>query len=130
MESKLRPDKSDKELRKLALDIADDKVFIDWYLKHDDDSNLEKYGHYLTMVFMPLALGAFKDWNREDLKELGMIYEYLTEAGPRSINGYPSFMSLQYLKREEASRVHEYIIGITKQRNNFINEGSEWKNSQ
>jgi hypothetical protein len=42
--------------------------------------------------------------DKEQLKELqkldiGMFYEYMDKAGPRSINGMPCFFSVQYLNR-------------------------------
>jgi hypothetical protein len=55
----------------------------------------------LGMIFMTL-----KFMDHEELKKLQeekplLIYEYLSEAGPRSINGYPNFFSFKYLIQEE-----------------------------
>ena len=34
-------------------------------------------------------------------RDLGVVYERLSQAGPRAINGYPMFMSLRLLHRED-----------------------------
>jgi len=43
------------------------------------------------MIFMSLALGALADMTEEAINDIGLIYEYWDQAGPRSINGYPIF---------------------------------------
>lgn len=40
----------------------------------------------IPSIFMPLFCYNFSE---KELKEIGIIYEYLHTAGPRSINGYP-----------------------------------------
>ena len=34
-------------------------------------------------------------------RDLGVVYEHMSEAGPRAINGYPMFMSLRLMHRED-----------------------------
>lgn len=48
----------------------------------------------LAMVFMPLALGGLAGW---DLEKIGLVFEEISKAGPRSINGRPCFFSCQFL---------------------------------
>ncbi len=58
----------------------------------------------LTMVFMPLILGA------KVPKDTGCIWEYLKDASPRSVNGYPSFFSCHFMNKEDWARAHKGIV--------------------
>jgi hypothetical protein len=59
------------------------------------------------MVFMPIALGAFSEYSEEARKDIGMVYEYLDKAGPRSINGYPIFFSFRVVNVKDRLLVWE-----------------------
>lgn len=41
---------------------------------------------------------------------LGVIYEYIREAGPRGINGLPCFFSFRMLNQEDWARAHKAIM--------------------
>ncbi len=84
--------KEDSELKQIAMDLCDGKIFCDLHLS-DRKSNL-------PLVFLPIAFGAFKD--EEDVKNIGLVYEYLSEAGPRGINGFPNFTSMRVLNIRDA----------------------------
>lgn len=49
-----------------------------------------------------------KYYNEQRVPSIGLIYEYLSEAGPLSINGGPVFMSVRMLNKDDASKVFEY----------------------
>lgn len=55
----------------------------------------------LTMVFMPLALGALSQWEEEEVEKIGILWEYLDQAGPRAVNGCPIFFSMYMMHRED-----------------------------
>lgn len=57
---------------------------------------------------MKLYKEEFEYYEKEYLPQIGMIYEYNTAAGPTSINGYPCFMSLRILNKEDNFKVWEY----------------------
>ena len=61
------------------------------------------------MVFMPVILGAFADMSKEDIDNIGLIYEYMDKAGPRSINGMPIFMTCRTIKKTESDKMFEYF---------------------
>lgn len=42
------------------------------------------------------------------LKSIGMVYEYLDKASPRSINFGPSFMSIKLLNIEDSKKVWDF----------------------
>jgi hypothetical protein len=58
----------------------------------------------VSMVFMPLAFGALKDMTEDAIRHIGLIWEYLDQAGPRSINGYPIFSSLRFMHKDDWAR--------------------------
>lgn len=63
----------------------------------------------LPMVFMPVAFGCFEGWERSDFEKLGVIFEYVEKAGPRSINGLPVFFSLQLMHIADWTRCADAI---------------------
>jgi hypothetical protein len=85
------PAMTEDELKTLARDMAMEKVFTSNHVP-DHDARM------LGMIFMPLALGGLGGRNPE---EIGMIYEYLDRAGPRSINGYPCFFSFRMVRADQ-----------------------------
>jgi hypothetical protein len=93
---------SEEELKKLAQEIVDGKVFTDRDLRKADQAG----GFMLTMVFMPLALmenpAAF-------VADAGLLYEYWDQAGPRSINGYPMFFSVRKIIRKDMPALEHYV---------------------
>jgi hypothetical protein len=58
----------------------------------------------VCMVFMPLMLGA------KVPEDVGCIWEYMKDAVPRSINGYPSFFSCHFMNKEDWARAHKAIV--------------------
>ena len=103
--------KTDEEVRELALALFKGEIFTSAHLRNQSD---------VTMVFMPIALGCFSpqgDNNAEKfidevnsrpvIEDIAVVYEYMSKAGPRSINGYPCFTSLSFLNKEDWKRVLE-----------------------
>lgn len=89
-----------QELKQLALDTADGKVFTDRHLSKNQYD-------LLPNIFMPL-LFLNEELKAKLEKECVLVYEYLEKAGPRSINGYPMFMSFRYLTQEELELFANY----------------------
>jgi hypothetical protein len=95
-------------LRALALDIVEGKVFGSWAVRNPNTD--------LTLVFMVLLF-----CKKEDFPEdIGAIYEYMNLAGPRAINGMPMFTSCRFLTQAEYKEVCEYIQEIKKIRQSFL----------
>jgi hypothetical protein len=91
--------KTDAELRQIAMDIYHGHIFTDRSIRNKDDLNL------LSMIFMPLALMGKEGADQMIERKVSMVYEYLDRAGPRSVNGYPTFMSMKYLTEDEVQRL-------------------------
>lgn len=113
-----REDKSDSELKVLASDIFDGKIFTNRHLPNDGLDNME-------MVFMPIALGAFSKLTDEECNDIGLIYEYLDKASPRSVNGYPTFMSFHVLNVREFEKMSKYYIEYKDLKEQFLAQSNE-----
>jgi hypothetical protein len=53
------------------------------------------------------------------LRNLGCLYEHLSQAGPRSINGYPIFWSVRILNRDDWQRAAAAIDRELERRDNM-----------
>lgn len=90
------PIKTDEELKQIAVDLFSGKIFTDRHVRNPKD---------LGMVFMLLVFTG-DDFKQELLDDPpGMIYEYLSEAGPRSVNGMPTFFSMRMLNEADTKRM-------------------------
>ena len=94
---------TDEEIKKLADDMYKGLVFTDRHIQNPDD---------VSRVFIPLVL-----LKKEQIEELnvdspGLIYEYMNNAGPMSINGMPMFCSFRFLSQEDAKKVMEKYLQI------------------
>lgn len=105
---------TEPELRQLALDIVEGRVF--------DSSQLGDDAHLMGSVFMPLAF--MEPVAKEELETWGLVYEYMSAAGPRAINGYPMFMSCRVLHRDSVPRLRELVLELVDARKAFV-EGRE-----
>lgn len=104
------PPLSEQELKELALDIDRGMVFGSWVLTPDE----------IRSSFMPLM---FVD--PSDIPSNGAyIYEYLSEAGPVSINGRPIFFSMKILPTENVSKLREMLQQLENQRRQFLGEAN------
>ncbi len=96
---------TDDEVNTLAEEIYRGRVFTSGHIRQEDQM-------MLPSIFIPLIFAG------EKLKEVllkdapGMIYEHLSEAGPRSINGYPVFFSMHIISHEDAKTVLEKVKRI------------------
>lgn len=86
-------------LKQLAIDIRAGQVFTDRHCRDVDE---------LTSSFMVL-LFLEDEKTIQAIKNAGLVYEYLSEAGPRAINGRPMFFSCRVLSKEDASTVWEIV---------------------
>lgn len=102
-------DLEDREAREIALDIVAGRVFGSWAVPEHDTQ-------LLGAIFPPLILGARLPPNA------GALYEYLNNAGPRAINGYPIFFSCRVLTVDDLGLVQKHVDTLKKQREEFLEE--------
>lgn len=94
------PKVSDEKLREFVLGVLEGSLYTSDQVR---DRNL------LSMVFLPLALGALNGWREDQLKEIGVLYAPMSAALPRSINGYPIFGEFCLLNKDDWARASKAI---------------------
>lgn len=109
---------TDDDINALAKEIYRERVFTTDHVRPEDMK-------MLPMIFMPLIFANKKLIEEMMQKEPEMIYEHLSEAGRLSINGYPSFVSLHLVSREDAKRVREKVKQIKKAVEGVIKHGAD-----
>lgn len=108
-----RPVRTDEELKQIAVDLLAGRIFTDRHFR-----STEEWQSLIRSVFMVLAF-----METDALKDMGdhcaMIFEYFDKAGPRSINGYPSFMSFQIILKTEIDRLFQYYEAMKQMQTEF-----------
>ena len=101
---------SKEDLKQFINDYLGNLIFTSEMLVAGNQENL------VYLVFLPLALGAFEDLSKDEVAKIGLIYEYISKAGPRAINGYPTFMSMNLMRQEDWEIARREIIKEQKRR--------------
>jgi hypothetical protein len=103
---------SDDELRSFVDDFLAGRIFTSAQI------NGSQSGHLLQTIFMPLCLGALAGYSDTALSSIGVIWGYMKDALPGSINGYPIFhtmyvlhiddwkIAIKAIEREQERRKH------------------------
>jgi hypothetical protein len=92
------PSRPIEDLKQIARDLQAGHIFTDRHMNEHDRRNV-------GMVFMVLM---FMDAKDQYIPEsIGMVYEYMSKAMPRSINGMPMFTSMHYLNIEDTNYVFQ-----------------------
>lgn len=84
----------EKELKEVLFGLLDGRIYSSAHSPKQ-----------LDMVFLPIAMGAFEGAPKEWLDQIGLIYEWLHEASPRSLNGHPMFFSMRLLNKTDWERI-------------------------
>lgn len=89
---------TDEQVKDLARDLYADKIFGSWMLP-------ESQMDMLFMVFMVLIF--MDDIQKKKMKRDNtfFFYEYYDKAGPRSINGMPTFRSCHICSGDDVKRI-------------------------
>lgn len=108
------PDLPDNERRAIALGMLEGNIFTS--LQFPEYEKGDMYG----LVFMPIFFGAFSEYTSEEIDDIGFLWEEMSRAGPRSINGYPMFMSFHVCNQNDKAVVLEYYKILKIQREQFL----------
>ncbi len=103
-----------KDLAKFVMDFCDDKVFTSAHVRDSQAENL------LHLIFMPLALGALQGLYEHEVKNIGLIWEYMSQAGYRAINGYPTFLSCRLMHKDDWDTARKAIQREMKRRKKSV----------
>lgn len=102
-----------EEVKQVVMDSVEGKVFTSMHVRECDIS-------MIPFIFVPISLGAFARWSDAEVDNLGLIYQYLSKAGPRSINGYPMFFDCELLSMADAERFMILSKQYSEMRDGFI----------
>lgn len=105
--------KTDRELREIAMAMYSGTIFSTLLVREDED---------FTDIFFALKFLSAEDKRKLVEQEIGLFYEYISEAAPMSINGRPVFFSVRMLSKAETYRLWPML----KKLYNFV-EGKEEK---
>jgi len=108
----------EKELRQLALDVAENKVFGTFHLREHEQG-------LVGNIFMPILFMDEKQHKDMKEKDIFHIYEYNTEAGPRSVNGCPIFFSMRMISKKDWIQCVKYIEQYRARKESFLNKTEE-----
>ena len=105
----------EKELRQLAIDVSEKKVFGTFHMSENDMNCLQS-------VFMPIVF--MSEEQRQKLVDDNIIhfYEYYDKAGPRAINGMPCFTSMMNINKQNWEKVVKYIKEYEVKVKSFLNK--------
>jgi|AntRauTorcE11897_2_1112592.scaffolds.fasta_scaffold00044_23 hypothetical protein len=92
---KTLPRMEDDEIREFVDALLSGNLFTSEQVQNESD---------IPMVFMPLMLGA-SEHLEPIIDDIGCLYEYMSKAGPRGINGQPVFYSFNVLHKDDWSIV-------------------------
>lgn len=99
-EAPIRMSKEDK--LKFIEDFFADKVFTNLAVPADDHTTL-------SLIFLPIGLGLFSSATEGYIQNIGILWEYVSAAAPRAVNGYPSFFSVRIMHIEDWIEVRDHI---------------------
>jgi len=96
------PRMSQEQLKKFVLDFMGGFIFTSAQVR---DPSL------LSVVFMPLALGALSNYQDEAVADIGLVWAYLSEAiGSRAIDSYPFLGTCRFMHKDDWAKVSLAIL--------------------
>lgn len=134
---------TNEELKKLVSEVYDQKIFTSFHCDSNtvtmvfmpilflgarpsfpgksDDIKIDRKNK-LEHVSEIIEYEEQTEIREEYINNIGMVYEYYDKAGPRSINGYPIFMSMHILSKEDTKRFIEMYQKYEEMRKEFEKE--------
>jgi hypothetical protein len=100
------PAQTDEQLKKFVFDVLAGQVLTIFDVPKD----------LVPAVFMPIALGAFSGWTEAEAEDIGCIYGHVSEALSTGVNGYPCFMSVHMLNKQDFERCRLALCEEIKRR--------------
>jgi len=111
------PRLSPKDLREFVEGVIANRYFLSAQIR-------ESEGALIKNIFMPLALGALSSWSKEELLNIGIIYEEYSSRtqASRSINGYPIFFSCRLMHKDDWAKADAAIRKALKAQRDVLVE--------
>lgn len=89
--------KTDDEIKEIALGLLANRYFTSPQVDTNPD--------LMRTIFMPLAFCKAEHLTQMVEQNINFIYEEYAKAGPASMNGYPTFFSMQLLNVDDCKKV-------------------------
>lgn len=100
---------TDEDLRKFVIDYCDGRVFTSADIRNPEQ---------LSWVFLPL-MDINNLLTKSEIESVGLIYEEMSKALPRGINGMPMFTSCRFMNIDDHKRACAAIDRELKRRRNI-----------
>lgn len=94
--------KTDVELENLAQDIVSGQVWSNY-------NGPDALQSFMVLMLMDKE-GA--EWMKTN--NITFAYEYLSQAGPRSMNGKPTFFSVKFLNQADFEKLHVRVTELAR----------------
>ena len=95
------PERTDAELKRIAVDIEGGSIFTSFQLPPDEPKTVQ-------YVFTPMMFVSRKQAQQMQEDDVVCLYEYLDNRLPRNVNGYPTFSSCYMLSREQWAKIQDH----------------------
>lgn len=103
---------TEAELKQLAADVVEGKVFGSWMLPETDQ-------HLLAAIFLPFA---FKDAAGKLPDDVWGVYEYRDKAKKIGVREYPAFISCKFLTQKDCEVLNPLIVRYAEMKQEFFGE--------
>jgi len=103
--------KTTDELKQLAMDIIDGKVFL---------SSMVNPQELIPQVFMALMFLNKEQVEKWNENRAFFLYEYYSQASPANINGYPVFTSFNALSEDETLSLNVFMKEYKMKKEEFL----------
>lgn len=101
---------TEPELKQLAIDVVEGRVFGSWTLPEQDQ-------HLLAAIFLPLA---FKDASGKLPDDVWGVYEYLDKAKKQKVREYPGFTTCKFLTQKDCEGLNPLIQQYADFKKSFL----------
>lgn len=113
--------RTDEELRKIALDLKNLKLFTSLFIEKNES-------HLLPSIFMPI-LFMKNDVRQKLIDEKASLFEYYSKSTGMAINGHPTFTSFFWLPDSEVKIVLNYYKDLSNDEEKFLKGGKVEKST-
>lgn len=103
---------TEAELKVLAIDVVEGRVFGSWMLSEQDQ-------HLLAAIFLPFA---FPGATGKLPDNVWGLYEYLDKAKKQKVREYPAFVTCKFLTQTDCEALNPMIRKYADLKQSFLGE--------
>jgi hypothetical protein len=90
------------EIVQIARDIVQGEIFTSDHIGQGNES-------LIGSIFLPILLGGFAEYTKEDWQKVGMLFSYYKDSLPWSVNGFPIFSSVCSVNHYDAKLIWKTV---------------------